>query len=91
MFGDDGDDGGMSFGELLFGMWLWREVDSGRIQPGCIFRAIALLVLVLGGGFLLLIAIGSATTPRYGYNGDPWTPAPTQRPAVVPPGQPHFL
>ena len=87
MFGDDGggDDGGMSFGELLFGLWLWREVDAGRIQPGCIFRAIALLVLVLGGGLLLLIAIGSAMTPRYQGNGDPWTPAPTYRPAVVPP------
>ena len=43
--GDGGDDNGFGLGELLFGLWLWRELDSGRIDAGCIFRALGLIVL----------------------------------------------
>ena len=60
-------------------------MQSGRIDAGCIFRAVALIALVLGGGFLLLVAIGSMVAPRYEGTIDPWSPAPTYLPAVVPP------
>lgn len=89
MFGND-DDGGLDVGQLLFGLWLWRELDEGRIEPGCIFRSLGCLVLALGGGGLLLILIASATTPRYG-NDDPgiYWPDPTPRPAIVVPWTPQ--
>ena len=71
---DGGDDNGLGLGELLFGLWLWRELDSGRIDAGCIFRALGLIVLVLGGGFLLLLAIAGASAPRYDGSLDYGTP-----------------
>ena len=84
---DGGDDNGLGLGELLFGLWLWRELDSGRIDAGCIFRALGLIVLVLGGGFLLLLAIVGASAPRYDGSLHYGTPYewPTEVPAYVAP------
>ena len=48
--GATGDDNGFGLGQLLFGLWMWRESDAGRIDPGCIFEdAGADRGLVLGG------------------------------------------
>ena len=84
--GDGGDDNGFGLGQLLFGLWMWREIDAGRIDPGCIFKTLGLIVLVLGGGFLVLLAIAGASVPRYGGSLDYSTPYawPTEAPAVVP-------
>ena len=84
--GDGGDDNGFGLGQLLFGLWLWREIDAGRIDPGCIFKTLGLIVLVLGGGFLVLLAIAGASVPRYGGSFDYSTPYawPTEAPAFVP-------
>jgi hypothetical protein len=84
--GDGGDDNGFGLGQLLFGLWMWREIDAGRIDPGCIFKTLGLIVLVLGGGFLVLLAIASASVPRYGGSLDYSTPYawPTEAPAAVP-------
>ncbi|MEI7744818.1 MAG: hypothetical protein WCK58_13855, partial [Chloroflexota bacterium] len=91
MFGNDNDDhGGLDVGQLLFGLWLWREVDAGRIEPGCIFRTLGCLVLGIGGAGLLLLGIIGATTPRYGgYDPGIYEPNPTQRAAVVEPWTPR--
>ena len=64
--GDGGDDHGFGLGQLLFGLWLWRELDSGRIDAGAIFKLLFLVAAVIGGGFLLLLAIASASVPRHG-------------------------
>lgn len=91
MFGNESGDGngdhdGFSVGQLLFGLWMWRELESGRLDAGCVFKALFVIMAVLGGGFLLLLMVVGATMPRYdGY--DPWTPAPVviYRPAILAP------
>ena len=91
MFGNDnGGDGhdhdGFSVGQLLFGLWMWRELESGRLDAGSVFKTLFVIAAVLGGGFLLLLAVVGMSMPRYdGY--DPWTPAPvvTYRPAILAP------
>ena len=80
MFGNDSGDGngdhdGFSFGQLLFGLWMWRELESGRLDAGSVFKAIFVILAVLGGGFLLLLMVVGMSMPRYdGY--DPYTPMP---------------
>lgn len=84
--GDGGDDHGFGLGQLLFGLWLWRELDSGRIDAGSIFKVLFLGAAVIGGGFLVLLAIAGASVPRYGGSLDDSTPYawPTEAPAFVP-------
>jgi len=92
MFGNDNggdgghDDRGFGLGQLLFGLWLWRELDSGRLDAGQVFRALFLIAAVIGGGVLVLLAIVGATMPRY--DGSVGLPAPyawpTEAPALAP-------
>jgi len=89
MFGNDGghdDHDGFGLGQLLFGLWLWRELDSGRLDAGGVFKALFVIAAVLGGGFLLLLAIIGATMPRYDGAVDLDAPYPftTDLPAYVP-------
>ena len=92
MFGNDnGGDGGhdhdgFSFGQALFALWLWRELDSGRIDGGQVFKAIAVIFLVIAGGGLLLLVIASASMPRYDSSLDPYATSawPTEAPAYAP-------
>ena len=91
MFGNDnGGDGhdhdGFSVGQLLFGLWMWRELESGRLDAGSVFKALFLIAAVLGGGFLLLLLVVGATMPRYDGSLDPYTPYawPTEAPAYAP-------
>ncbi len=83
--GDGGDDGGFGLGQLLFGLWLWRELDSGRIDAGQLFKALFLIAAVIGGGFLVLLAIASASVPRYDGSYDSYAPTipgqPRRRPS----------
>lgn len=62
MFGNDdgGDDGGMGWGQLLFNLWLWRELDSGRISAGDINGCSCLLLLIVLGGLGLLFLVAGA-------------------------------
>ena len=84
--GDGGDDHGFGLGQLLFGLWLWRELDSGRIDAGGIFKVLFLVAAVIGGGFLVLLAIAGASVPQYAGSLDYATPYawPTEAPAFVP-------
>ena len=88
MFGNDdgGDDDGLGLGEVLFGLWLWRQMDSGRMDAGGVFKAGCLILALLGGGLLILLVIASASVPRYSGSFDYSTPysRPTEAPFVAP-------
>ena len=36
--GDGGDDNGFGLGQLLFGLWLWREIDAAGSTPAASSR-----------------------------------------------------
>ena len=65
--GDDGHDSGPDPGQIIFGYLLWRELQSGRLAPGDVFRAGCAVVLFFGaiGGVILVIALASVPS-HYG-------------------------
>lgn len=89
MFGnDDGhhDHNGFSVGQLLVGLYLWREMEAGRLSPGDIFKTLFVIAAVIGGGFLLLLVIAGASVAPYGGSvgaGYPYIPA-TNAPVYLP-------
>jgi hypothetical protein len=87
--GDHGPDWG-DIGGLLFGYMLYREMRDGRLDPGAIWRAGCLLVVVVGvvlGGILLVVGALSPV-PRYGYDQGV-RGAPPTLPAVAAPVAPR--
>ena len=65
---------------------MWRELESGRLDAGSVFKTLFVIAAVLGGGFLLLLMVVGATMPRYDGSLDPYTPYvwPTEAPAYAP-------
>lgn len=66
---DDGD-----FGQTLFALMVWRELERGNITPGCIFRFFGIGLAIAGAGLLLIALIGSPATPRD--VSAPWSQSP---------------
>ncbi len=65
--GNGDDRNGFNLGQVLFALFLWREIDAGRIDPDRLFRAGCSLVLLIGG--LLLggaVLLGVFSPSQYG-------------------------
>ncbi len=80
MFGNDDKGGGdnrnngPNLGSFLFAMYIWREMEAGRLTAGDIFKVLFWLAAIAGGGLLVIWIWVGLSTPRYNGLGYPSGP-----------------